>query len=680
MSSNVLDLLSLAVTDLGGAPRPGQQKMAKAVAEAIDKEHHLAVQAGTGTGKSLAYLIPSIAAAMDSDYPVIVSTATIALQRQLVERDLPRLAKALEPELPRPLEFAIQKGRGNYVCLNKVQNAQTDSGVEEAEESLLDPSQLSATGAQVARLHEWAGETEDGDRDNLPQGVSDRAWRQVSVSSRECLGATRCPFGEQCFAERARAHAADADVVVTNHALLAIDALVDAPVLPEHDTVIVDEAHELEDRITSVATAELSPTAIAVLAKRAAKLAVSGADATGDELAEAGDRWTEALKAEAMASRNNDRFGTGIEGRWTGVPEALQVPLAALRDAAWKTNRQVSGIPASEFANDSKKAAERLAVIVATEELNDTCVRILNASRVGEGTSADAEDLLGEDVIWYTADSGPRAPKHVVRVAPLSVADLLRQRLFGRNTVILTSATLALGGKFTAMLSRWGLPKNTPTLDAGTPFDARTHGILYVARHLPPPGRDGASDASVDETARLINAAGGRTLGLFSSRRAAEDMAEQLRTVVPYEILLQGEDSMSTLVEKFRKNQSACLFGTLGLWQGVDVPGKSLSLVVIDRIPFPRPDDPLQQARQEAADQRGGSGFMEVAANHAALLMAQGAGRLLRSVDDRGVVAVLDQRLATKRYGSYIRRSMPDFWYTENGDTVRGALRRLVEA
>lgn len=685
MTSNVLDLLSLAVADLGGAPRPGQQKMATAVADAIDKEHHLAVQAGTGTGKSLAYLIPSIAAAMDSAYPVIVSTATIALQRQLVERDLPRLAKALEPELPRPLEFAIQKGRGNYLCLNKVSNAQTDSGVEEAEESLLDPSQLSATGAQVARLHEWAGETEDGDRDNLPQGVSDRAWRQVSVSSRECLGATRCPFGEQCFAERARNRAADADIVVTNHALLAIDALVDAPVLPEHDTVIVDEAHELEDRITSVATAELSPTSIAVLAKRAAKLTVSGADAAGDALAEAGDRWTEALKTETAASKSNDRFGTGIEGRWTGVPENLQVPLAALRDAAWKTNRQVSGIPASEFANDSQKAAERLAVIVATEELNDTCVRILNASRVGEGTddpqgedSTTAEDLLGEDVVWYTADAGTHGPKHVVRVAPLSVADLLRQRLFGRNTVILTSATLALGGKFTSMLARWGLPKNTATLDAGTPFDARTHGILYVARHLPPPGRDGASDASVDEAAQLINAAGGRTLGLFSSRRAAEDMADQLRTVVPYDILLQGEDSVSTLVEKFRKNQSACLFGTLGLWQGVDVPGKSLSLVLIDRIPFPRPDDPLQQARQEAADQRGGSGFMEVAANHAALLMAQGAGRLLRSVDDRGVVAVLDQRLETKRYGSYIRRSMPDFWYTTKGDTVRGALRRLV--
>ncbi len=700
MTSNVLDLLSLAVADLGGAPRPGQQKMATAVAEAIKKEHHLAVQAGTGTGKSLAYLIPSIAAAMDSEYPVIVSTATIALQRQLVERDLPRLAKALEPELPRPLEFAIQKGRGNYVCLNKVANAQTDSGVDEAEESLLDPSQLSATGAQVARLHEWAGETEDGDRDNLPQGVSDRAWRQVSVSSRECVGATRCPFGEQCFAERARARAADADVVVTNHALLAIDALVDAPVLPEHNTVIVDEAHELEDRITSVATAELSPTSIAVLAKRAAKLTVSGADVAGDELAEAGDRWTEALKAEAAASRSNDRFGTGIEGRWTSVPEGLQLPLAALRDAAWKTNRQVSGIPASEFANDSQKASERLAVIVATEELNDTCVRILNASRVGEGdgseadersgnnggnnsgknhgASEDAADLLGEDVVWYTADSGVRGPKHVVRVAPLSVADLLRQRLFGRNTVILTSATLALGGKFTSMLARWGLPKNTPTLDAGTPFDARSHGILYVARHLPPPGRDGASDESVDEAARLINAAGGRTLGLFSSRRAAEEMAENLRTVVPYDILLQGEDSMSTLVEKFRKNQSACLFGTLGLWQGVDVPGPSLSLVLIDRIPFPRPDDPLQQARQEAADQRGGSGFMEVAANHAALLMAQGAGRLLRSVDDRGVVAVLDQRLETKRYGAYIRRSMPDFWYTLKGDTVRGALRRLA--
>ena len=538
----------------------------------------------------------------------------------------------------------------------------TDSGMNPEEEALMDASQVSATGRQVSRLHTWAQETEDGDRDNLPRGVSDQAWRQVSVTARECLGATRCPFGEDCFAEQARARAAQADIVVTNHALLAIDALVEAPVLPEHKFVVVDEAHELEDRITSVATAELSPTAVAILAKRAGKLGLEG---TGDDLQAAGDAWLEALRGELAV--------TDITGRWTSVPSALEVPLTTLKDAAWKTNRQINAIPAGEIANDPEKAGERQAVLVATEELQDTCVRILNAS--SPEAADDSEDLLGEDVVWLSADHN----RQVVYVAPLSVADLLRQRLFGRNTVVLTSATLALGGRFTSMLASWGLGSDATTLDVGTPFEARTHGILYVARHLPPPGRDGASQQSVDEFSRLINAAGGRTLGLFSSRRAAEEMADKLRTVSPYKILLQGEDSLSSLVEKFRDEESTCLFGTLGLWQGVDVPGRSLSLVVMDRIPFPRPDDPLLQARKEAVDAAGRSGFMEVAANHAALLMAQGAGRLLRSIDDRGVVAVLDPRLKTARYGSYIRASMPDFWETTDGDKVRGALGRLVQ-
>lgn len=662
MASSVLDLLSLAVSDLGGAPRPGQQKMATAVEKALDEEKHLAVQAGTGTGKSLAYLIPAISKAMAEDLPVIVSTATIALQRQLVERDLPRLANALKPELDRPLEFAIQKGRSNYLCLNKINGMATDSGMNPEEEALMDASQVSATGRQVSRLHTWAQETEDGDRDNLPRGVSDQAWRQVSVTARECLGATRCPFGEDCFAEQARARAAQADIVVTNHALLAIDALVEAPVLPEHKFVVIDEAHELEDRITSVATAELSPTAVAILAKRAGKL---GPEGTGDDLQAAGDAWLEALRGELAV--------TDITGRWTSVPSALEVPLTTLKDAAWKTNRQINAIPAGEVANDPEKAGERQAVLVATEELHDTCVRILDAS--SPEAADDSEDLLGEDVVWLSADHN----RQVVYVAPLSVADLLRQRLFGRNTVVLTSATLALGGRFTSMLASWGLGSDATTLDVGTPFEARTHGILYVARHLPPPGRDGASQQSVDELSRLINAAGGRTLGLFSSRRAAEEMADKLRAVSPYKILLQGEDSLSSLVEKFRDEESTCLFGTLGLWQGVDVPGRSLSLVVMDRIPFPRPDDPLLQARKEAVDAAGRSGFMEVAANHAALLMAQGAGRLLRSVEDRGVVAVLDPRLKTARYGSYIRASMPDFWETTDGDKVRGALGRLVQ-
>ena len=276
------------------------------------------------------------------------------------------------------------------------------------------------------------------------------------------------------------------------------------------------------------------------------------------------------------------------------------------------------------------------------------------------------------DVVWMT-------DRRALCVAPLTVSDLLRERLFGENTVVLTSATLALGGRFDAMAATWGLPKGQwDGMDVGTPFDPAKSGILYVARHLPKPGRDGTDPKVMDEMAELIKAAGGRTLGLFSSRRGAEAAAEEMRKRLPFDVMCQGDDAIGNLVEKFAASENSCLFGTLTLWQGVDVPGPALSLVVIDRIPFPRPDDPLLSARSDAANEAGRSGFMEVSATHAALLMAQGAGRLLRSVDDRGVVAVLDPRLATQRYGSWIAASMPPFWRTTDGATARKALERLV--
>lgn len=682
VSADPLDLLDHTVDALGGTRRDGQRDMATAVASSIETQKHLAVQAGTGTGKSLAYLVPALRHAVTTGNRVVVSTATLALQRQLVDRDLPRVTGAVASSLGREPSFAILKGRNNYLCLNRVGGTGTlgsdagDDG-EDASDALLDSAELTATGAQVARLHDWAQETEDGDRDSLPKGVSDRAWRQVSVTSRECVGASRCPFGDQCFAETARERAAESDLVVTNHALLAINALADQPVLPEHDVVIIDEAHELESRITSVATEELSGAAVAILARRCEKV---GPDDCATELLAAGDEWTAAIEASVTA-------GTAPEGRWTHVPAALDEPLHALRDALWKTRTRLSGSTSMTGGSqsDPEKSAEVHSCVSACEEMHDAVVRILDASPAegdagASGASdlsedtATAESLLGEDVVWLAGDRSRRS----VYVAPLSVADLLRQRLFTSATVVLTSATLALGGRFTAMLASWGVAASAcRTLDVGTPFDAATHGILYTARHLPPPGREGTSPDTIDELAQLVSAAGGRTLGLFSSRRAAENAAAELRTLVPYEILCQGDDSLGALIDRFRDEPETCLFGTLSLWQGVDVPGPSLSLVVIDRIPFPRPDDPLSQARKEAADSAGRSGFMEVAATHAALLMAQGAGRLLRSVDDRGVVAVLDQRLVTKRYGSFLRASMPQFWPTVTGDTARGALRRL---
>ncbi|WKD57111.1 putative ATP-dependent helicase DinG [Corynebacterium capitovis DSM 44611] len=645
LSQTTTDLLAAAVASLGGAERTGQVAMAKAVTRALDSKRHLAVQAGTGTGKSLAYLVPAIRHAQATGKSVVVSTATIALQRQLVERDLPTLADALAPHLERRPTFAIQKGRNNYVCLQKV------SVPEPAPDALLAEDELSWMGRHVKRVSDWAQDTDTGDRDDLNPGVPDLAWRQVSVTSRECLGASRCPHGDQCFAELARQATRDVDIIVTNHALLAIDALSETDILPEHDAVIIDEAHELDGRITAVATSEISARALTQASRRADKLGGKKGELEGVV-----DDVTAALDVEQP-------------GRWENISDPARGAFAAIRDALWRTREAIARAPEGEEANDPEKFAERGNLKNHLGDLHDAVVRILDVF--------DEDDpAKHSDVVWLT-----RSERHgdSVSVAPLSVAGLLRERLFADQTVILTSATLTVGGNFNAMAASWGLPSGSwDSLDAGTPFSPRTSGILYTARHLPTPGRDGLSPETLDELAQLITAAGGRTLGLFSSKRAAEQAAEAMRTRLPFDILAQGEDSTGALVERFAASENVCLFGTLTLWQGVDVPGRSLSLVTIDRIPFPRPDDPLLQARAKAADAAGRSGFMEVSATHAALLMAQGAGRLLRSVTDRGVVAVLDNRLVTKRYGAYVRRSLPDFWETTDPAVVHGALQRLV--
>ncbi|HZK31696.1 MAG TPA: ATP-dependent DNA helicase [Corynebacterium sp.] len=651
-------LLDTAVTALGGTRREGQVAMAEAVTQALENERHLAVQAGTGTGKSLAYLVPAIRHAHATDSTVVVSTATIALQRQLVERDLPRLADSLEPELTRRPSFAIMKGRANYLCLTKI--AQPEDGPGAA---LLEESEVSWLGKQIARVHDWANETESGDRDDLEPGVSDRVWRQVSVSASECVGASRCPHGEDCFAELAKAKARDVDVVVTNHALLAIDALADIDILPAHEAVVIDEAHELDGRITAVATAEISSRSLKLASRRAEKL-------------EAGPR---AKQLEKAAEDLDSATRLQEPGRWVRLEEPVRAALTGVREHLWSLRDTVSRAPEGEAANDPERFAERQNLSNHLEDQHDALVRLLEVFESGAGAE-ELDPNAAQDVVWLDRDE--RREEDTLAVAPLSVAGLLHDRLFAEQTVVLTSATLTVGGNFDAMAASWGLPTGSwDGLNAGTPFDPRKSGILYTARHLPPPGRDGLALPTLDEIAELITAAGGRTLGLFSSRRAAEQAAQEMRDRgLPFDIFLQGEDSTGALVDKFAKSENSCLFGTLTLWQGVDVPGSALSLVLIDRIPFPRPDDPLLQARAAAANAAGRSGFMEVSATHAALLMAQGAGRLLRATDDRGVVAVLDSRLATKRYGGFLKASMPQFWETTDPEVVRGALRRLVAA
>ena len=655
----VPQLLAAAVAALGGSERSGQLQMATAVAHAFETGEHLAVQAGTGTGKSLAYLVPAIIRAVSDDTPVVVSTATIALQRQLVNRDLPQLVDALTDALPRTPRFALLKGRQNYLCLNKIHNGAASSSDDEPQDELFQPQAVTALGRDVQRLTTWASTTESGDRDDLKPGVADRSWTQVSVSARECLGMARCPFGTECFAERARGSAGRADVVVTNHALLAIDAVADSAVLPEHQLLVVDEAHDLVDRVTAVATGELTSTTLGVASRRITRL-------VEPELMQ---RWERASANFTAAIQD------ATPGRIDHLDDELSTHLTALRDAAGAARSAIDTSPA-----DAKAASARAEAVASLAEIADTASRILRSF-----TPAIPDRT---DVVWLGHEDNRGSTRAVLRVAPLSVAGLLRSRLFAGSTAVLTSATLTVGGSFDAMASAWGLADTQAGdqprwrgLDVGSPFQHGKAGILYVAAHLPAPGRDGTGSAEqLNEIAELVTAAGGRTLGLFSSMRAARAAAEAMSERLATPVLCQGDDSTAALVERFAADAATSLFGTLSLWQGVDVPGPSLSLVILDRIPFPRPDDPLLSARQRAVAAVGGNGFMAVAASHAALLLAQGAGRLLRSVEDRGVVAVLDSRMATARYGGYLRASLPPFWPTTDAAAVRAALSRLRTA
>lgn len=651
--AELADLLHAAVVAVGGTERPGQVRMAEAVTEAFDQGSHLLVQAGTGTGKSLGYLVPALA----HGGRVVIATATLALQRQLIERDLPRMVDALHPLLRRRPEFATLKGRSNYLCLHRVHEGvpQEDSD----EPGLFDPFESASSqptsrlGKDLLRLRDWADETETGDRDSLTPGVSDRAWSQVSVSARECLGASRCAYGAECFAEAARERAKLSEIVVTNHALLAIDALDGAPVLPGHEVLIVDEAHELVSRVTGVATGELTPGRVNRAVKLAAKLVNEKAADALQSAAEGFERLME----------------LALPGRLDPVPEDLGYALLALRDAS---RTVISALGGTRDTSVQDEDVVRKLALASVENVQEVAERITELSEY--------------DVVWFERHDRYGAS---LRVAPLTVSGLVREKVFSDRSVVLTSATLKLGGDWGGVGASLGLPpegteeEGAPDwkgIDVGSPFDYRKQGILYVARHLAPPGRDVARADMLDELTELVEAAGGRTLGLFSSMRAAEAAATELRGRLDLPVLLQGEETLGELIKRFTEDDATCLFGTLSLWQGVDVPGPSCQLVVMDRIPFPRPDDPLVSARQDAVKEAGGNGFMAVAATHAALLMAQGAGRLVRDTGDRGVVAVLDPRLATARYGGYLRASMPDFWWTTDRNQVRRSLAAIDAA
>ena len=654
---NVRQALSVAVAAIGGSERAGQVEMAEAVANALSDRHHLMVQAGTGTGKSLAYLVPALV----HGKRVLVATATLALQRQLVERDLPKIVPALEKLLGREITYGIYKGVGNYLCLQKM-NA--EDGDPDGQVLL----EVSSLGKDAQRLHAWAKTPGvSGERDDAPD-VDRRVWMANSLSGRECVGADVCAYGSQCFAANAKAKAQLADIVVTNHTLLAIEIVDSHPILPERDAIILDEAHECMDRTTQAVTEELTTARVQRAAAMARKLMPGKLSAA---LTTAADSFDDAMTGYG----ERVRYETSLQGRLSEIPSELEAPIRKVREAAAAI---VQSITADEEIIDSDALAERARVKGAVNEVKTTADKVL---KMGDS-----------HVLWYEPTFS------TLHLAPLSVSHVLQENLLTKTPVIATSATLTVGKGFDAMAKTIGFdvgddaaeefeageidPANVQMLDVGSPFDFAQQGVLYLPKHLPEPSRDGTSPQVLEELGELIDAAGGRTLALFSSWRGVEAADIHLRKVLaelPIKIITQKRgDAVGPLVERFANDETSVLLGTMSLWQGVDVPGSACILVCIDRIPFPRPDDPVMSARAAQADASGGSGFMQVSLPRAALLLAQGTGRLIRSIDDRGVVAILDSRIMTKRYGATLLNSMPPLWRTSDKAIVRQSLERLA--
>ncbi len=662
----------------GGERRAEQTEMCRAVAEAMVTRTHLVVQAGTGTGKSLAYLVPAAL----SGQKVVVATATKALQDQLAGKDLPLVESGLGT--PVPLSFAVLKGRGNYICKQRVSEvgaggiqaelgdaAPSEPGKFEVsdqlevadpaagpseEDPLVDPAPEGLV-EEVRRLITWSLTTPRGDRADLDFEPSDRAWGMLSVGPRECPGAFNCPSGGQCFAEAARDRAAAADVVVVNTHLYGAHLASGGAVLPEHDVVVFDEAHELEEVMTSSLGVEVTPGRFRAVQAASRALVEPGDFDTIAALGAAGDQLGLLLR---------DRVGTRVlHHAAQGRPSGEDGELASLLGRAGDLARRVvdvlrrSGAQRSFLADDSganpDRASRKTRALQTAAHLAEDLHRL--------------ESRTHDEVAWV---DGTRRNARL-RLSPIDVGPALAALLWGQVTSVLTSATIP-----PRTVERVGLQAfRSEELDVGSPFDYRSHALLYVARHLPDRRSASAEEAIHEELLRLIGAAGGRTLALFTSHRATEAAAEALAPELPGTLLRQGQLPKAMLLREFAADESSCLFATLGFWQGVDVPGRALSLVTIDRLPFPRPDDPLLQARRDRA---GSGAFSLVDLPRAATLLAQGAGRLIRTIDDRGVVAVLDPRLATASYRGVLLATLPPMRRSVDFEEVQSFLRRALGA
>ena len=598
--------------------RPGQVDMALAVTKAINDEGRLIVQAGTGTGKTIAYLVPAIL----SGKRTVVSTATKTLQDQLANSDLP----LLEATLPQPFTWSVLKGRSNYVCMQRVSEVTNNARLE-----------LDDLGAghqrEVDQLARWALTTESGDVAELDWQPSSRAWQTVSVGGDECPGASRCESGAQCFAEKARWRATTADVVVVNTHLYGMHVASGGAILPEHDVLIFDEAHQLEDTLTSTVGVSLAGSRATTVASALRRI----------------------VEDDGLQRRLHDEAAELNRVLAPSLEQRLVLPLPdAVVDAL------------STIRLTTNACLEALRTVPT--EVESVRQKTLRAQTLATRLAEDIDAALRADSSYVPFVTGTTDRAELV-LAPLDVGPALAEFAWPGHAVVLTSATIPL-----SMPHRVGLDEAVEMVDVGSPFEYSEQALLYCATHLPDPNAD--RDAAVHaEMADLIAAAGGRTLALFTSRRAMNAAVEALRSKLPYPILAQDENQRATLLREFTLDESACLFATAGFFEGVDIPGRSLSLVIIDRIPFPHRNNPLLAARREL---HGPKGFTEIDLPRAITSLAQAAGRLVRSRTDRGVVAVLDPRLAKKGYRWTIINALPPMGRTREKSEAIDFLRSAI--
>lgn len=641
--------------------RPGQIKMAEAVLRAFEQRRHLIVEAGTGTGKTLAYLVPAIAAACGSGARVVISTGTKNLQEQLMDKDIP----FLQETLPVKFRAAVMKGRSNYACLHRIKRAESMPVLDGLDQ--ID---------QFDEVFRWSTTTDTGDRaelSSLPESLP--FWRHIDARSDTCLG-QKCPDFEPCFVTKMRQRAIDADVVVVNHHLFFADLALRngayGAVLPDYAAVILDEAHQIEDVASEYFGVGVSNYQIDDLLYD-----VGGLRLENNEVER------ELARISARVQRFADAFwvsfkeGRGLEGRFSLVARKSETPasVGGLADAG----------EAPAFPVDADRDVGDLqAGMPAHHALDSALCRLETTLAILKDPPADAESILrrvrelrfalnflikAEDkqfVYWIER----RGRGVFLRASPIDVSGLLQDRLFAKvPTVILTSATLSSAGNFNFIRERLGLDEAEEMI-AESIFDFENQAVLYLPPSMPDPRSPQWGRAAADEVIKIVNATEGRAFVLSTSNAGMNELYERVAPQIDYPCFVQGSISKGALLRKFRETPNAVLFATASFWQGVDVRGEQLSCVIIDKLPFAVPTDPVVAARQRHIEEMGGSSFYEYSVPQAVISLKQGLGRLIRSTSDRGVLAVLDPRLRTKVYGQQFLKSLPPCRITSKIDDL----------